>query len=602
MMQYAKKILSLFDARQRREAVFIFFVMLLISVLEAVGIGAIIPLMTALVEPAKIERVPWLHDLYARMAPSSYDEFVVYLSLAMLVLVLAKNLVIGLSYRRQYRFVFEVQNTLSNRLLGAYLAAPYPYFLGRNTAELLKNIQAEIPAFVTNILIPALMLLSESVITIAVLGLLLAINATLTLLLGGFLGLSLSAIFLLTRRRTDRFGRQRKDALTASFRLAAKVLSAVKDIKVLGREEALAAEYRAASRRYSDAMAYQATISAMPRLAIEVLAFIALITILMYNVVRHVAVAGALPLMALFAMAAIRLIPSFNRLFMSVLTLRYYTHTVNVIHAAFEDVGEPPPATGKHPTAPLVFSDCIEVRRITYRYPGATKPALNDISLTVARGQTIGLVGPSGAGKTTLVDILLGLLEGYEGEVRVDGQVMDRSNVVAWRSRIGYVPQQIYLSDDTVVANIAFGVPTDRIDPAAVARAAEIASLSAFIQGLPDGLNTQIGERGIRLSGGQRQRIGIARALYHDPEILILDEATSALDGPTEQEITADIERLSASKTLIVIAHRLTTVERCDLLYLLERGRITASGSYGQLARSHTYFFGFSEREQRTGA
>ncbi|MHB1585969.1 MAG: ABC transporter ATP-binding protein [Acidiferrobacteraceae bacterium] len=599
---FIRKILSLFDARQRREAVVILFVMLVISALEAIGIGAIIPLMTALVEPAKIQQITWLHRLYLWAAPSSYNAFVVYLSLSLLALVLAKNLIIGLSYRRQYRFVFAIQNTLSNRLLSAYLGAPYQYFLGRNTAELLKNIQGEIPAFVSSVLIPALMLLSESVITVAVLGLLLVINAPLTLLIGTFLGLSLAAIFFLTRRRTDHFGKQRRDALSASFTLATKALSAVKDIKVLGREGVLAAEYHVANRRYSDAMAYQATIAAMPRLAIEVLAFIALISILMYTIVLHTAVVGALPLMALFAMAAIRLIPSFNRIFMSVLQLRYYTHTVNTIHNAFAEVGAVSGDTPLRGACPLVFADTIELRHITYTYPGAATAALKDVSLTISKGRAVGLVGPSGSGKTTLVDILLGLLEDHGGEIRIDGQVIDRANVGEWRSHVGYVPQQIYLADDTVAANIAFGIAPDRIDFDAVARAAEIASLSAFIDDLPEGLRTEIGERGVRLSGGQRQRIGIARALYHDPEVLIMDEATSALDGLTEYEITSDIERLSASKTLIVIAHRLTTVERCDVLYLLERGRITASGTYAQLVHSHPYFFKLAGRQQRTGA
>lgn len=601
-MVFLKKLLSLFDARQKREAMLILLVMLVISVLEAIGIGAIIPLMTVLVEPGKIQRVAWLHRLYLWAAPSSYDTFVVYLSLAMLVLVLAKNLVIGLSYRRQYRFVFDIQNTLSNRLLTAYLSAPYEYFLRRNTAELLKNIQGEIPAFVTCIMIPALMLLSELVITVAVVGLLLAINATLTVLIGAFLSLSLAAIFFFTRRRTDYFGQQRKEALSASFMLATKALSAVKDIKVLGREDVLASEYRVANRRYSDAMAYQATISAMPRLAIEVLAFIALTTILLYTIMLHSAVVWALPLMALFAMAAIRLIPSFNRIFMSILQLRYYTHTVNVIHNAFKEVSTTRPHIPLRAARPLVFSDVIELKHITYRYPGADAPTLRDVSITIGKGKAIGLVGPSGAGKTTLVDILLGLLDGYEGEVRVDHEIIDCLNVGAWRSRIGYVPQQIYLADDTIAANIALGVAPEKIDLRAVVKAAEIARLSGFIDSLPEGLQTEIGERGIRLSGGQRQRIGIARALYHDPEVLVMDEATSALDGLTEFEITSDIEHLSVSKTLVVIAHRLTTVEHCDLLYLLERGRITASGTYGQLARSHPYFFKLAERQKRTGA
>lgn len=590
-IMFLTKLLSLFDRRQKRQAVLILLIMMVISTLEAIGIGAVIPLMTALAEPKKIPEIPWLHRIYVWSAPSTYSEFVVFLSLSMLVLVLIKNLVIGLSYRRQYRFVYEVQNALSNRLLTAYLHAPYQYFLRRNTAELLKNIQAEIPAFSSWILIPGLMFLSESVITLTILALLLIINATLTIVIGVFLSASLTAIFYLLRRRTDRFGRQRRVALSDSFRLATNALSAMKDIKVLGRQKALLDDYAEASRRYNDSMVYQTTMSAMPRLTVEVLAFIALVTILLYSVASHTAIGTALPLMALFAMAAMRLVPSFNRIFMSSIQLRYHTHTLDAIHNAFEEVKGNSEKETIEVSGPMKFGDKIEIINVNYSYPrqdGA--PAVTDVSMVIEKGKSIGLVGPSGSGKTTLVDILLGLLDGYGGEIRVDGQLIGRGNIGSWQRQIGYIPQQIYLSDNTIAANIAFGVPLASIDLASVERAAEIAQLSEFVSTLPQGLGTEIGERGIRLSGGQRQRIGIARALYHNPEVLVMDEATSALDGVTEGEITRDIEQLSGSKTLIIIAHRLTTVERCDKVYLMERGKITGSGTYSDLARNNAYF------------
>lgn len=585
-----KKVLSLLDARQKRQVVVMGFNMLLISVLEAIGIGAIIPLMTVLAEPKRIQSIGWLRRIYQVLNPSSYSQFVVYLALAMLGLVLIKNLVIGLSYRRQYRFAFNVQKTISVRLLSAYLTAPYQYFLKRNTAELLKNIQGEIPIFVSFILIPGLMLVSEGVITVTVLGLLLMVNATLTIMISLFLTLSLALIFYVVRRRTDRIGLQRKESLSESYKIATKALSSVKDIKVLGQQQAMADEYEVASRRYSESMAYQTTLSAMPRLTVETLAFIALITILLYSVEARAGVGGALPLMALFAMAAVRLIPSFNRIFMSVLQLRYYTHTLNVIHHAFDEVRQISDRPRTVEVRPISFREKIELRGVTYSYPGSEEPTLRDVNLVIEKGKAIGLVGLSGSGKTTLVDILLGLLEDYSGEIRVDGRLIDRGAPVTWEHGIGYVPQQTYLADDSIAANVAFGVPPSDIDMEAVKRAIEVAQLSEFVSTLPNGLMTEIGERGIRFSGGQRQRLGIARALYHNPGVLVMDEATSALDGLTEWEITSAIERLSGSKTLIVIAHRLTTVERCDTLYLLEGGRITASGTYSQLAQHSAHF------------
>ncbi|MHB8253928.1 MAG: ABC transporter ATP-binding protein [Acidiferrobacter sp.] len=438
------------------------------------------------------------------------------------------------------------------------------------------------------VLLPGLQLVSESVVSLAVLGLLMIVNAGLTLSVGGVLAVAFWLIFRATRARNERLGQERQQALTRMFRCAATGLSAIKDLTVLGRQSTLVAEHGEATRQYSEVSAAQLVTVHMPRLAVEGLAFAGLIGILLYSELILKQPQAAIPLMAMYAMAVFRLMPSFTKILNAAMSIRYNRATIRILAAALADIDEAERAqlSGQ----PVSFDREIRLRGFSYSYPGGTSKALDAIDVRIAKGTTVGFVGPSGAGKSTLADVVLGLLSGDGEGVLVDGVPLNPQTVAAWRQLIGYVPQQIYLADDTIAANVAFGVARDQIDIGAVTRALETAQLAGFIAELPDGLETEIGESGVRLSGGQRQRLGIARALYHDPEILVLDEATSSLDGPTETEVTAAIARLAGQKTMIVIAHRLTTIACCDQVVLLEEGRITAAGLFVDLVQTYKFF------------
>ncbi len=572
----------------RRESLAVFLLMIVVSLFEMLGVGVVLPVAMFLVDPHRVLASPAARPVESVLGVSSAGGFAVFLAFLLLAVIGVKALVVSYGYRRQFRFVFGLQKTFSDRLLRGYMAAPYSFHLQNNSTDLLKNVRGEVPILTDGVLLPGLQLVSESIVALAVLALLMVVNIGLTIGIGAILALAFGTIFRATRARNDRLGRERQAALTRMYRCAATGLSAIKDLTVLGRQEALVAEHEDATRRYRDVSASQLVTVHMPRLAVEALAFAGLVFILLYAewILRQPE--AAVPLMAMYAMAVFRLMPSFTKILNAAMTIRYNRPTVDIVATALADIeGPEDPADAEQA---LAFTREIHLRGLSYAYPGGASKALDRIDIRIAKGTSVGFVGPSGAGKSTLADLVLGLLQGEGGALLVDGQPLGAATVKAWRRRIGYVPQQIYLADDTVAANVAFGVARDAIDEEAVGRALATAQLAEFVATLPAGLLTEIGERGVRLSGGQRQRLGIARALYHDPDILVLDEAKASLDGPTEAELTAAIAGLAGRKTMIVIAHRLTTIAHCDQVVLLEGGRITAVGRFAELARTHAFF------------
>ncbi|MDA8360545.1 MAG: ABC transporter ATP-binding protein [Gammaproteobacteria bacterium] len=581
---------SLLSPGQRRQAGVVFSLMVLVSFFEMLSVGVVLPLAMALVDPGRIEhlpvlrmlwRLPWVHT-------TGSEGFVVGLALVMLIIVVLKGLFVSYGYRRQFRFVFDLQKDLADRLLRGYLHVPYGYHLMHNSTDLLKNLRGEVPVFADGVLLPAMQVVSESVVGLALLGLLLFVSAGLTLVVGGVLGVTFLTIFRLTRGRNERLGQARQVAMSLMFRHAADALGAVKDLTVLGRQGRLIQAHEEASALYSEASAAHMSTLHVPRIMIEFLAFTGLIAILLYSEMVLRQPQAAVPLMAMYAMAAFRLIPSLTRILAAAMSVRYNRRTVAILAAALADVRQPELAVDRRETLP--FERDVRLENVSFRYPGASVRALDHIDMCIGRGETVGFVGPSGAGKSTLADIVLGLLCGQEGRVLVDGVPLDATTLAAWRRQIGYVPQSIYLADDSIAANVAFGIPDADIDRAVVWRALEAAQLGDYVRSLPKGLDTEVGDRGVRLSGGQRQRLGIARALYHNPDVLILDEATAALDGLTERDITCAVEQLSGTKTVIIIAHRLGTLEKCDRVYLIERGRLIDTGTLAELSGRHRFF------------
>jgi ABC-type multidrug transport system fused ATPase/permease subunit len=432
-------------------------------------------------------------------------------------------------------------------------------------------------------------------VALLLIGLLAATNLGLAVIIGTVLGGAYSSVYVYFRRKQRRLGEERFTQNGRRYRISAEALAGIKELKVLGREKGFLKRFREPSWRFCRATASNQVVMTLPRYALETIAFGGVLLIILYFL-RSSNVNDMLPTLTLYVFAGYRLMPSLNEMFASGMKLRFNRAALDELHAdlTVDDLEWDTQAYGGKPDdramPSLPLRGEIALKNVSFTYPNAAGPSLESVELVIRRHEVIGLVGETGAGKTTLVDLILGLLEPTAGTIEVNGEPLWGERRFFWRRSCGYIPQEIFLSDDSVRANIAFGVPEDVIDDEAVVKAAHIAQIDDFVSTLPAGYETSVGERGVRLSGGQRQRIGIARALYHDPDVLVMDEATSSLDGATEAAVMEMIHKLGRTKTLIVIAHRLSTVRACDVIYLVHKGTITASGSYDELAKTNLFF------------
>jgi len=573
-------IWSVLSPSQKRTAVGLIGLMVVSMVLEMVGLGLVVPALALMTSDRAPPLSPQLGGSLNSLGNPSRLTLVLIGLGGLLALNGFKVAFLLFSIWRQNRFVREINDDLSQRLMTTYLMQPWAFHLQRNSSQLIRNIQSIIQVALS--LTAILALVAECFVLCGLVAVLLWFEPTGAIVVGCFLAGAAFLLERLTRRRLSRWGAENHHHAGLAQQHLHQGLGAAKEIKLLGKERTLIEAFLQHSRRVNVLLARQQFFSNVPRLWFEFLAVSVLCVLTLVMMIQGKTTREMIPTLGLFAVAAFRLLPSVNKLSVGIQTTRYYTKL-------FEDIaGELRLGLDIESNAvvnPLTFRDQLVMEGVTFRYSSAPSAALVDVSLVVPRGASVGIIGGSGAGKSTLVDVVLGLLSPDAGRVLVDG-VDIGTNTRGWQRLVGYVPQTIYLSDDTIRRNVAFGVPVEKIDDAAVRRALRSAQLDRFLEELPEGVETVIGERGVRLSGGQRQRIGIARALYHEPELLVLDEATSALDTTTEREVMRAIDDLHGSKTLLIVAHRLTTLENCDLLYRLEKGKVLRSGAYADVVGS----------------
>jgi ABC-type bacteriocin/lantibiotic exporter with double-glycine peptidase domain len=579
-----RKYGALLEAAARRQFYALCALAVGAALLETLAVASIMPFLAALASPEIAGDDPRVAKLYALLGAQSQAQYLAYIGGLVLVILVLANALSAATTWLMLRFAHRQGHALSVRLLGSYLAKPYEFYLDRHVAELQKNVFGEVYRVTSGVLIPAVQIVAKLCVVVFVSVLLVIINPLMALVIAAALGGAYALLYRIARGALHGAGRVSVEAGTLRARHALESLSGAKEIKLLGREAEFLERFREPSLRWADAQTRSQALAQLPRHAVETIAFSLILLLAIYLLSTERGMAELLPLLGVYAFAGYRLIPALQLVFAGFAAMR---NSGAALDAVLQDLLPAPgvPASNAAAEGRLAVRQAIELSGVRYRYPGAGSWALEPVTLRIPKNSSVALVGATGCGKTTVVDLLMGLLQPAEGFLRVDGMAIDERNVRAWQRSVGHVPQQIFLCDDTIARNIALGLPPAQVDMARVERAARLARLHDFVlSDLPRGYDTLVGDRGIRLSGGQRQRIGIARALYHDPEVLVFDEATSALDNATENALLESLQGLTGRKTLITVAHRMTTVRHCDRIYVMEKGRIVESGTYAELA------------------
>jgi ABC-type bacteriocin/lantibiotic exporter with double-glycine peptidase domain len=589
-METLKKILAILSPQERKRFTLLFGMVLIMSLLDVLGVASILPFMAVLANPGLVETNVILATIYQTFGFTDSDQFLFFLGGAVFLL-----LVLSLSFKAfttyaQLRFSLMREYSIGRRFIEGYLHQPYVWFLNHHSADISKTILSEVGTFVGNGLMPLITVIAQSVVVVAMLILLLFVDPLLALTVGIVLSIAYGLIIKVMSKFLLRIGKERLEVNKQRFKIVSEAFGSIKEIKVGGLERTYVQRFSDPAATYARHSASSQVVAQLPRYFLEAIAFGGMLLVILYLMAKSANLDTALPIIALYALAGCRLMPALQLIYSNLTKLRFVGPALDVLHADLSSLVNID-LFDNHSENRLILQRQMSLDNIIFNYPEAAQSSLNKISLTISARSTIGLVGSTGSGKTTMMDLMLGLLEPQQGTLTVDDQVINDSNRRQWQKSVGYVPQQIYLADDSIAANIAFGVEPCNIDQSAVEHAAKISSLHEFVVNeLPQGYATKVGERGVRLSGGQRQRIGIARALYHNPNILFLDEATSALDNLTEEAVMDAIRNLQHKITIVIIAHRLNTVRQCDHIYILNKGQVEAQGTYDDLMQKNEIF------------
>jgi ATP-binding cassette, subfamily B, bacterial PglK len=583
-MQTFKKLLFLLTPHEQKRAGLLLIMVLIMSILDMTGVASILPFMAVLTNPNLIETnfiLNYIFEFSHIFGVQNNQQFIFALGVLVFLVLVISLLFKALTYYAQVRFVYMREYTIGKRLIEGYLNQPYSWFLSRHSADLGKTVLSEVQQLVLDGMRPLLELISNSMITIAIIILLVIVDTKLTLVVGCSLFGAYVIIFYSVSKFLSLSGSKRLINNQLRFTTVNEAFGAAKEVKIGGLEKSFINRFSNSAQIYAQTHASRMAISALPRYILEAIAFGGVLLVILYIMSKTGSFNSALPIVSLYVFAGYRLMPAVQKIYESFTQLTFIGPSLNKLYDDIQNLKE---FDKNQDQDILPFNKSITLKNIHYNYPNTSRTILKDISLSISAKSTIGIVGVTGSGKTTIVDVILGLLEPQKGTLEIDGKIITKQNVRSWQRSIGYVPQQIFIADDTIASNIAFGLEAKDIDEEAVEKAAKIANLHEFvINELPKKYQTTVGERGIRLSGGQRQRIGIARALYHNPQLLILDEATSALDNQTEKAVMDAINNLGKNITIILIAHRLNTIKKCDKNFLIEKNEIKKELTYEEL-------------------
>ena len=598
MKSMFSKLYYLLSFEERKNALILLVMILFMAIFDVIGVASIAPFIAVLTNPEVILTNPILSELHtmlgfekAEVGNLDSDGFLFFLGMVVMVALLFSIFFKALTTYAYEKYAANQNYSLSCQLVSSYLQQPYSWFLNKHSADLGKSVLSEVNAVITGCLLPLLRFTSHLAVSISMIVLLIFADIYIALFTSLGLGGSYILIFLYLRKKLSYIGEDRVIANQERFKIIQEGFGGIKDIKIFGLEGLLIDRFDSPAKRFASHTATQHIAGQMPRFALEAVAFGGMILLILFLMSQNKNLDETLPLIALFTLAAYRLMPSLQQVYAQLVQIRFSIPALDILYDDFNGIeSSHDHSFSLEKAQPLGMKNHLELKNLSFQYQNTDRKALDNVNIRINVMSKIGIVGSTGSGKSTAIDIILGLLKPTKGRLLVDGKEINSENTLSWQSTIGYVPQQIYLTDNSIAENIAFGLQTSRIDYGLVERAAKIANLHEFVEDLPSGYKTKIGERGVRLSGGQRQRIGIARALYYDPEVLVFDEATSSLDNITEQAVMEALHNVGERKTVIIVAHRITTVKKCDQIFILENGKIADTGGYQELMNNSDVF------------
>ncbi len=584
-----KDIFSMLDTKEKRKLKFLFLAFVITGIFEIAGIASIVPFMAVVSSPEIINDNHYLNIIYNYFGFVNANEFLVILGVIVILLLVISNTVSAFTVWKLTLFANDQSHILSVKLLKSYLSNSYEFFLNNNSSTLEKNILSEVFRCVGGVILPGLLLVVKTIMVLFILVLLVFVNPIITFTAIFVLGGLYLLMFIFMRNYLQQIGIAFTKVDSDRYKFVGEALGGIKNLKLSGNESEFVKRYAEPSKLHSKYATQNSLITQMPRYLIETVSFSGIVGIIIYFIYQGDGADEAIPLVSIFALASYRIAPAIQQIYHSVSQIKYTFPAFNllindikddneILFKAFSDKGFPE------------YKSSLVLNNISFRYLNSNRDSLCNISIEITPNTTIGIVGGTGSGKTTLVDIILGLLIPTTGNILIDGIALDENNTALWQRNIGYVPQDVFLIDDTIIRNIAFAATDNNISIEEIKFVCRVAGISKFIEGLPEGYQTVVGERGAKFSGGQVQRIGIARALYKNPNVVVFDEATSALDNITERAVMEAVNNLSHKKTIIMIAHRLSSIRNCDTIYVMDKGCIVDSGSYDELVNTSTIF------------
>lgn len=560
------------------------------ALLEILGVGSVIPFISVLSQPELIKTNEFLAYIYSYLNFSNIEQFTVFLGFTFFVFFFLSICFKSFTLYAQLRFVLSHEYIIGRKLMEGYFNQPYIWFLNKNASDISKNILFEVSEVIGNGMVPLMNIISQCAVVIALISLLLIVNPIVALRMIFILFSSYLIIFISVNNLLSKTGRKKLLANQQRFRIVDQSFSAIKEIKVLNASEHYIKRFSNEASNYWKFNASSQLIAALPRFALEALSFGVLLLFILVEYYRGISLSENLPIISVYAISGYRLLPAFQQIYVAFSKLRYVKHTLNLIHSEMKDLKFP--EKRKLDTNKWKLITSLKLENISFNYPDSKIKSLDKVSIEIKKNQIVGITGRSGSGKSTLIDIILGIISPKSGNIYLNNKKINTKEKISFMQSIGYVPQDIYLADDTVAANIALGIDKEEIKQKQLEKVAKIANIHDFVIGdLTQGYETIIGDKGIKLSGGQKQRIGLARALYRNPNLLILDEGTSALDNITEKLIINSIKKLSSEITIIFVAHRLNSLKICDEIYLLEKSKLINSGTYQELLENSSEFF-----------